>query len=160
MILRAIERKDLEQLRINRRDMGNMLRTETDITELSQEEWYKKISDRNSKMKFWAIDNDGLIGYCSLDFDYKNGWAELGLVLGKDNQKKGYGTLVVHRLLNKAFKEYRMCHVYFECYFCNPALGFWEKVADRFNAKTVIMPSRKFWNGRYYDSLFGVIYAE
>jgi RimJ/RimL family protein N-acetyltransferase len=161
MKLRAIEVKDLEQIRQWRQGKGYMLRTDTDITELSQKEWYENIvSNRNNKMKFWAIDDDGLIGYCSLDCDYVNGRAELGLLIGDEFQKKGYGLKAVELLIGKAFNELRMHSVYFECYECNPAIKFWYKVAKEYEATTSLLKSTKFYNGQYYGSLYGVIINE
>jgi RimJ/RimL family protein N-acetyltransferase len=165
--LRPIELDDLEQIRKWRQGKGYMLRTESDITAHSQQQWYENVvSNRDSKIKFWAIYKKEteiyfpLLGYCSLDFDFINGQAELGLLIGDEYQKQGYGMQVVDMLINKAFNEFRMHSVFFECYKCNPAIDFWEKVCIKYKIKGVALPMRKFWKNVYYSSSIGTIINE
>jgi RimJ/RimL family protein N-acetyltransferase len=165
--LRPIEIDDLEQIRKWRQGKGYMLRTESDITEHSQKQWYENVvSNRDSKIKFWAIYKKEteiyfpLLGYCSLDFDFINGQAELGLLIGDEYQKQGYGMQVVDMLINKAFNEFRMHSVFFEAYHCNPAIGFWNKVIDKYNGIPVTIPGRKYYNNKYYESIWGTIINE
>jgi RimJ/RimL family protein N-acetyltransferase len=161
MKFRAIEPSDLELIRKWRQGKGYMLRTETDITEYSQNKWYQNsVSDRGNQMKFWGIEDKKLVGYCTLDVDYVNGRGELGLLIGDEYQRKGYGTVATDWLINKSFNDFRLHSVFYECYDCNPAHIFWDKVGVKYKANVVMLPATKFYNGTYFNSFLGTIINE
>jgi len=56
----------------------------------------------------WAIEVDGEhIGNCAVyNFDYQSGSAEIGILIGHPkHRRKGWGTLAVKELLNRAFAD-------------------------------------------------------
>jgi RimJ/RimL family protein N-acetyltransferase len=57
-------------------------------------------------------------------------------------------------LLDEAFNKMNLKTVTGECYKCNPGLDFWYRVIEKYNGHKTILPNRKFWNGKYYDSLY------
>lgn len=160
MKLRAINRSDIDQIRCWRNQDMSFLRTPFMLTEKMQEVWYEtKVSDRTSNYRFYAIEHkDKLVGYGGLEIQWENGLAEIALVMGE--QRKGYGTKAVDLLLDEAFNRLRLETVCFECYWCNPALEFWQKVVVKYDAYTTILPDRKYWDGEYHDSLYGSISSE
>lgn len=163
MKLRAITAKDVEQIRLWREGKEYMLRSETNITDYSQKQWFETVvSNRNSNFRFFAIENESgvMVGYCALEIDFRNGWAEIGLLIGDDYQNQGYGLKTIPLLLEKAFNEYRLNHLVYECYECNPSIEFWHKVGKRYNAIESKIPMRKFYNGKFFNSLYGVIVNE
>lgn len=161
MILRAIEKDDIEKIRKWRQGKGYMLRTETEITPESQENWYKNIvSNRDSKIKFWAVVDKCLVGYATLEIDYMNGYGELGLLIGDKYQRNGYGHKAIKILIDKAFGIYRLHHVVWESYDCNPNNKFWEQITREYNGRIYKLPLRKFYNNKYWDAQYGIIINE
>jgi RimJ/RimL family protein N-acetyltransferase len=160
MKLRAINRADIDTIRCWRNRDMSFLRTPFLLTEKMQEDWYEnKVSDRNGNYRFYAIDHQtALVGYGGLLIQWENGLAEIALVIG--DQGKGYGTEAVELLLDEAFNRLRLETVCFECYRCNPALIFWEKIAEKYNGVMTTLPRRKFWGGKLHDSTYGSISRE
>ena len=157
--LTVLKKDEIDIVRRWREGKGYMLRTSYDVNEKMQEDWYNSVlSNRNSNFRFYAIRHESdLIGYGALEISWENGYAELGLLISPDHQKQGYGMESVDLLVNKAFKELRLNSLHYECYFCNPAVDFWVKVSQKYKSQTCIIPKRKYWNGSFTDSYYGVI---
>jgi RimJ/RimL family protein N-acetyltransferase len=113
VILRAIEKEDLEFLR----DLHNGPEIEKWIGGWSfplsmsdQEAWFEKISrDKSSiRMIIELKDSHEIIGFTGLwDIDWKDRRAYTGIILVNDEKyrKKGYATDVVMALMNYTFRE-------------------------------------------------------
>lgn len=168
MILRAIELQDIEQIRKWRNEQIENLRTPFYLTDVMQQSWYENVvSDRNSKYRFYACVDDKrlmpfsysghLIGYCALEISWENRQAELGIVLGVENAGKGYGTQVAELIIKEAFDRLNLDHITFECYSFNKYKNFWLKLIKKYKGKKVIIPKRKFHDGKYWDSIYGCI---
>lgn len=158
MKLRPIEKSDIEQIRKWRNEQIEILRTPFYLTEIMQDDWFENIvSDRNSKYRFYACEDKKLIGYCALEIHWENRQAEMGIVLGKENTKKGYGDKVADLLISEAKDRLNLDYVTFESYGNNKSKSFWIKLIDRYNGSLTIIPKRKYFNGKYYDSIYGVI---
>lgn len=173
MILRAIELQDIEQIRKWRNEQIENLRTPFYLTEVMQQSWYENVvSDRNSKYRFYTCIADSLvnsclgamqakinklIGYCALEISWENRQAELGIVLGEENAGKGYGTQVAELIIKEAFDRLNLDHITFECYEFNKYKNFWLKLIKKYKGKKVIIPKRKFHDGKYWDSIYGCI---
>ena len=91
-----------------------------------------------------------MIGFVGIQWE--NGLAEISLIVGPD-EPKGTGRAAVGLALRWAFNDLRLATVWGECYASNEAIGFWKKiVAEHPGGSAVILPRRKFWAGRLWDS--------
>lgn len=186
MKLRPLTLSDCEQVRQWRNENLAMLRTPFMLTEEMQAEFYHNVvCNRNANARYWGVIEElpdkvnmyaagikepydtfetdtthieliGMIGLENISWENRN--AEISIILNPDYQRKGYGTQAVDLLLDQGFNYLNLENIYGECYECNPALGFWHKMAnkyaDKYNPKPVWLANRKYWQGKYYDSLY------
>lgn len=149
---------DCEQVRIWRNEWLESTRTPYMLTKEMQEDFYNNvICNRNSTTKYWVVfdDSDDLLGATGLvPIQWENRIAEIALVVNPEKLGKGYGAKIVELVLDKAFNYLNLKTVFGECYFCNKALAFWKDITAKYNGTMTILPNRKFWNGKYYDSLY------
>lgn len=133
-------------------------RTPFMLTEEMQADWYDKIAtDRRANCRYFALldEDDTFVGYVGLtDIEWENGIAQIALLISPEHTRNGYGTEAVRLILDTAFRRMRLVMVYGECYECNPALGFWQKMVEKYEAYSTRMPSRKFWDGMHWHSLY------
>lgn len=103
--------------------------------------------------------NFNCIGYCGLDKVNKvNGTAEMSLLINPDYHKEGYGTEAVKMLLKYGFNKLKLQCIYIECYLTtNTWEGFWKKQGFKEEGR---LRRRKFWKGKYYDSIIASITRE
>ncbi len=151
--------EDFEMKREWRNESLVSMRTSFLLTREMQEDFYRNVvCDRNSNVRFWTVTLERLhkiIGQASLmNIQWENRLAEMGVILAPSERNKGYGKEIVRMLLDKGFNELNLENIYGECYLCSPAITFWEKIADEYNAQKVMLPNRKFWLGEYWDSLY------
>jgi len=64
------------------------------------------------------------------------------------------GLYGIKLLLEKGFDYMNLENIYAECYTCNPALDFWDKMRMKYRGSDRTLPNRKYWAGRYYDSIY------
>ena len=124
------------------------------------------INNRNINARYWGIFKeeaegekdrhlDTFIGYTGIDkIQWENGIAEIGLMIGHKYVGLGYGSKSLSLVLNEAFNNMRLQNIYGECYKCNPNIEFWEKMIEKYKAYNTILPSRKFFNGYFFDSMY------
>jgi RimJ/RimL family protein N-acetyltransferase len=68
---------------------------------------------------------------------------------------KGYGAAAVDEILREAFDTLNLDTVYGEVYNCNDAgYSFWSGIIDRYGAYKTMLPDRKFWDGRLWNSIY------
>jgi len=99
---------------------------------------------------------DTFIGYGGIEnIEWENGTGEISLLISPDERGKGYGRQAVMLFLEQAFEHMNLHTVHGECYQCGPYL-FWEKMLAEWGGPThqIWLPCRKYWKGRYYDSLY------
>jgi len=99
---------------------------------------------------------DAFIGYGGIEnIEWENGTGEISLLIAPDERGKGYGRLAVRLFLDQAFNVLNLHTVHGECYQCGPYL-FWEKMREEWGGTShqIWLPCRKYWKGRYYDSLY------
>lgn len=157
MIFDAPTIADIEKVRLWRNSSLPSLRTPFLLTEEMQRDFYHKvICDRQANSRFWAVkDNDKFIALTGfVGIEWENRLAEISIILDPEERRKGLGVVIIDRLLKKGFKELNLDNIYGECYLSNPAVKFWEKIIKEYSAQAVELPNRKFWNGRYWDSLY------
>lgn len=134
------------------------LRTPYLTTIKQQEDFYNNVvCNPNSKLKYWAIlkDNGVFVGCCGLEIQWENRLAEISLMIAPEYQKKNLGMEAVDLLLSYGFENLNLDNIFGECYDCNPdGIAFWQKVIEKYGAITAFLPSRKYWSGRYWNSLY------
>ncbi len=156
MTLRVLSELDCELIRTWRNKQMCHLRTSFLISEGMQKEFYQNVvCNRHSTSRYWGIHEDKLVGIGGLtDIQHENGIAEITVILCPNLLRKGYGTNTVDLLLEQAFDYMGLRTVFGECYYSNPASKFWEKVASKYSGYVTTLPDRKFWQGRWWDSLY------
>ena len=142
------------------------------VREVSKEDYIK--SGRKD-VKWADIVDFAFIGMGGItNIDWINRIGEISLIIDPERRSKfrgegrgedkGKGTEAVVLLLDQAFNYLNLQTVYGECYRCNPAWEFWQKVTEKYcgSAKTgyLDLPNRKYWQGEYYDSLYFSINKE
>lgn len=107
------------------------------------------------------IDTEEYLG--QIDFvklDPKNGWGELGIVIGSEaNHGKGYGTEALELIFRFAFEELRLNRVELLCWDFN-AKGrrLYEKVGFVLEGRR---RKKRYRNGEYHDELcYGLLKEE
>ncbi len=154
MKLDVLTKQQCEKVRLWRNELPESLRTPYGLTEDMQEDFYKNtICNRNSPNRYWALIDEGVfIGMGGItNIQWENRLGEISLIINPEYRNKGLGEKAVWLILNQAFNYMNLKTVYGECYKCNPAYSFWEKLN---NVKISDLPNRKFWNGKYYNSLY------
>ena len=113
LTLRAIEYSDLTlfQMWANDPEIQIMLGGwHIPVSIIDQENWYKNINCKSMDQRFTIEDiNKDIIGMCNLvNINLKDGVAEIGLIIDKKYQKKGYGKKVVDAICDYSFNELRL----------------------------------------------------
>jgi RimJ/RimL family protein N-acetyltransferase len=161
MRLEPLSAADVEQVRHWRNETLVSLRTPFPLTIEMQAEFYRVISDRRSRHRFWAVRNKTLIGMAGLtDIQWENGIAEISLLLGPAWRGAGRGRCAVALVLEEAFSRLRLETVFGEVYQCNPATAFWLAIAKQYGGWVTTLPRRKWWDGRLWNSVYFSISRE
>lgn len=113
IVLRAIETHDLDIMQVwaNDPSIQYMLGGWHFPTNRNdQEKWYQNLSCNSMHQRFLVIDKDSnKIGMANLvNINFKDGNAELGLLLDPKYQGKGFGKYIVNALTKYAFEELRL----------------------------------------------------
>jgi RimJ/RimL family protein N-acetyltransferase len=129
------------------------LRTPYLLTEEMQAGFYSDtVCNRSSDSRFWGIwADDKFIGQAGLVIQWENSIAEVSLILDKGETGKGYGEAALNLLLEQGFGNLNLHNICGECYECSGAVGFWKHMMPTY---TTTLPSRKYWKGKYWDSLY------
>lgn len=175
MKLDVLTKEQCERVRIWRNECLETLRTPYPLTKEMQEAFYQNvICNRNSLHRYWSIwgnykketpdYRDGLefVGMGGItNLQWENSIGEISLIINPECRKQGLGERAVDLLLDQAFNYLNLQTVLGECYKCNPAWEFWQKITTKYtitnykNCST--LRNRKYWNGKYYDSLYFTI---
>lgn len=98
---------------------------------------------------------EDLLAFGGLTYiQWENRLAEISLIVNPSNRKDGKGSDCVDMLLDEAFNKMNLKTVTGECYECNPGIKFWYRVIDKYDGYKTILKNRKFWDGKYHDSLY------
>lgn len=136
------------------------LRTPILLTDNMQDDFFEKVSrDRKSEDRYWEIKRDqgfpdfiGLGGLTS--WEPENRIAEISLFLDPKLHRKGYGTQAVGLLCDEGFNKMNLKTIYGEAFLCNPGNKFWLALTEKMKGYWTFLPARKYWDGRYYDSIY------
>jgi RimJ/RimL family protein N-acetyltransferase len=144
-------------------------RTPFMLTKEMQEDFYRRCCDRNSPHRYWAIvrtkdeysegchpiSEPHFIGMGGITYiQWENRIGEITLIIEPGIRGKGYAEKAVYLLLGQAFNHLNLRTVFGECYECNPACKFWRKITDKYKSIRIMLPNRKYWNGKYYNSMY------
>jgi RimJ/RimL family protein N-acetyltransferase len=161
MEFKELSLANMEEVRLWRNQQLHTLRTPYHLTQEMQAEFYKNVvCNRNSNSRWWGIYNDNktspsFIGMCGLlNIEWENSLGEISIILKPISQGMKNGTAAVHMLLDRGFNQLNLKTIYGECYESNSAIKFWKKISNTYNAINVYMPNRKYWEGKYYHSLY------
>jgi RimJ/RimL family protein N-acetyltransferase len=122
-----------------------------------QDDFYDSVvSNRSSSGRFWGIwAGDRFIGCGGYHpIQWENRLGEISLIFDPEQRGFGYGGQAMSLLLAKAFNELNLQTVCGECYDCNHAIDFWIKIVEQYNAYQTTLVKRKYYDGRYWDSLY------
>lgn len=162
MILRVLEKIEMDKIAVERNKVLETLRTPYMLNKQMQLDYYDKVlSDRKSDTRYFALfHRNVMVGYGGIEniiWENRNG--EISLLIFEDYREKGNGKEAVELILDKAFNYLNLDHVYGECYMC-ANVDFWEKMIARFKGNSLILPCRKYYDGQYFDSLYFTFYKE
>jgi len=147
------------------------LRTSGITSTDTQLRFYNSLKNR-SDIKYYSIleekdsyeeggNKNNIIGVGGLvNIEWPNRIAEIAVLLNPVFRGQGKGKDAVNLILDEAFDNMGITTVYGECYSCSPALDFWSDMAKKEKWYTTVLPKRKIWNGKMYDSLYFSIDAE
>jgi RimJ/RimL family protein N-acetyltransferase len=170
MNLKVLSYPDAEQVRIWRNENLSMNRTPFLLTEQQQAQFYHNvICDRNSNFRAWGIwaDSTKNIGYGDFvsgnfigmgeisNIIWENRLGEIGLIMHPEHPEySDKANEAVELILEQGFDYLNLENIFGECYGCSPYISFWEKIARKYKARDCYLPARKYWDGKYYDSLY------
>jgi RimJ/RimL family protein N-acetyltransferase len=157
MIFRTLTCQDVEKVRQWREEVPYALRTPKSLTSEQQQDFYKNvICNRNTNSYYWGIRYGGeLIGQAGIEnIEWTNRRGEISLILNPALRGQGLGSRAFDLLLIRGFKELNLENIWGEAYECNPAISFWMKMIKIYDGSYTHIFNTKFFNGRYYDSLW------
>lgn len=165
VMLRALEREDMEKLReiINDPEVERLVGGWSfPISSYEQEAWYERVIKDRSNLR-WAIETkeDGFIGMTGLwEIDWKNRTAFTGIKIGNKNyQGKGYGYDSVMTVMKYAFEELQLERLDGDIIEYNE--GSKKLYVDKCGWKQEGIRRRHvFKNNRYYDRIIVGILKE
>ena len=133
------------------------------LTEGMQAEFYQDVvCDRHWPARYYSVVSTDEVGYKDENllafggFDpiqWENSLGEITLTVNPQYQGKGYGTKALDLLLEEAFNRLNLDMICGEVYECNiRGWRFWKKAFGA--GEWIILPARKFYKGRYWDSAY------
>ena len=177
MKLKPLTREDCETARGWRNECLETLRTPYFLTKEMQSEFYDNvICNRNSSHRYWSLHQDlsgiektadwcgakSLVGIGGItDIEWENSIGEISLIIDSRLRGIGFGDIIVGLLLNRAFNQMGLKTVCGECYYSNGAgIAFWRKIVEKYKGYSTTLPDRKFWAGKYHNSMYFSIHRE
>lgn len=177
MRLDVLTMDQCERVRLWRNDCLETLRTPYPLTKEQQEEFYRtRVCNPDSSHRYYAVlakrselsdkpdfpDTKEFIGMAGLTYiQRENRIAEISLILDPVMRGKGLGEKAVDLLLEEAFDRLGLKTVFGECYLCNQnGYHFWVEIAKKYHTggyvghPGAILPNRKFWAGKFWDSYY------
>lgn len=132
------------------------LRTSNYILDIEQENFYESLSKRKDILLFSVLnESGGLVGICGfVNINNQNRNAEISLIINPYFRRSGYGKNVLNLLLKYGFKVCNFRNIFGEAYLCNNNIDFWQKYIEENNLFSTLLPERKYFNGKYHDSIY------
>lgn len=168
MKLEPLTQEQCETVRKWRNAEMEVWRTPFMLTREMQIDFYKNIvCNRDSNHRYWAIvrtiEDDikgivpetGFIGMGGTTYiQWENRIGEITLIIDPERRGSGEGVKAVDLLLDQAFNHLNLQTVFGECYECNPASGFWEKIIEKYDGVNILLPKRKYYANEYWRSIY------
>jgi len=156
-----------------------MNRTPFLLTESMQGEFYhSQICNRQANARYWGIWTEGkalklnfghnepvnypiveeakedeFIGMGEIsNIQWENRLGEIGLIMHPEHLDKA--DKAIDLILEQGFNHLNLENIFGECYYCSSYIGIWETACKKYNGIDANLPNRKFWNGKYYSSLY------
>ena len=154
----------MEEIREWRNQIPETLRTPYFLTKEQQEDYYSHIiCARDSTTRYWAFisvdPQNKNASYCLAGMGgveniiWESRIGEISVIVKPELRGKGYGKAIVNAILTMAFNQINLDHVFGECYTCGN-IGFWNNMIKKYGATHTVLPARKYFNGKYWDSLY------
>lgn len=165
IVKRPINKADLDKIVDERNKILETLRTPFFLNYDQQDSYYNEVlCDRNSKTRYFIFQNG--INSVAMggveNIEWENSRGEISILVYQGSRRKGFGSLIVDEIIDYGFNYLNLNILWGECYFCGN-ISFWNKyfspkMTEKKNysieLKKVILPDRKFYNGKYHDSLY------
>jgi RimJ/RimL family protein N-acetyltransferase len=162
MILKPLELIDLELARQWRMDITETLRTSYFLNRRMQEDFYEEVlSNRYGNTRYWGFWEDtNFIGMGGLEnIEQDNRRAEISILINPNYRGMGFGKICVDKIIEQGFQFMNLEYIWGECFEC-ANYKFWEKIIAERKAESTWLPARKYWNGKYWKSLYFTIKRE
>ncbi len=155
IVLRALEERDVEQLRLwrNHPELIGYHCSDIPVSQISQARWYENCASNPKQILFIIEDEENnRIGYTLIkNLDHKNRNAEIGLHLDPSAQGKGYGKEAFQTLIQYCFNELNLHRLYLEVFdFNERAIKLYETLGFQTDGR---MREAYFTQGAYCDIL-------
>ncbi len=155
--LETLNLQDLEMVRKWRNELKGILRTSFLINEEMQKDfYYKNLSNRISNVRYFKLIKDslfaGMVGIT--DIEWENRLGQISIIVNPNMQGLGIGYEALEMLFNEAFMHMNLNCLYAEVYKSNENMIFWDKVCLKYNPRKSILEDRKYFEGKYYDSIY------
>ena len=149
MRLAPLSELDAEEARLWRNARLDALRTPYPLTKEQQLDWHYTHTG-----KWWSIEEgNALVGYGGIQhIQWESRIGELSLLMHpKETARRG---AALDLILCEAFLTMNLTIIYAEVYECNRDAVWWSLEAKRRGAIEVELPTRKFYQGQYWDSVY------
>lgn len=154
--LRPLTADNMQMVRDWRNEIPETLRTPFPLTEEQQAQYYRDvICDRRGTTRYWGFWTDAFVGYGGIEnTQWENRIGEISILIAPNVRGKGYGREAVALVLEQAFNQLNLENVWGECYYCSTAVDFWYKLIQERHGYATTLPGRKYYNGKYYPSMY------
>jgi RimJ/RimL family protein N-acetyltransferase len=167
--VRPVTLEELEIVAGWREDCRQSLRTGHMVSRHQQAAYARQIADFSTH-RMWAFHNlvveeiedpneetfqafGGLQG-----IQWENGLAEISLIVAPELRGRGVASKCVPLILAEAFDTLGLQQVWGEAYLTDPqVVSFWKRQKPQFQT---LLPKRKFWDGKLWDSLYFAFFNE
>ncbi len=128
-----------------------------------QEKWYESLDATSDKQYSFAIesrDDSVYLGCCTVcGIDAKNRLASVGIFIGREHWRRGYGSDALRVLLRFCFEEINLNKVTIQVYsFNTPAIRCYEKLGFKTEG---VLRQEIYREGQYHDTVaMGMLRSE
>jgi len=107
-------------------------------------------------VEYFESDNWRPVGMGGLTgIQWENRIAEISLIIHQHWRNRGIGQIAAALLLDEGFGNLGLKTIFGECYLCNcNTVQFWKFFARVYFGYTTTLPNRKYYKGKFWDSLY------
>ena len=115
IILKPLEKEDIEMLRVLRNQASKCFVTQKYITREQQQQWYKTYLEKQNDYMFKVVlcsNPDEFVGAVALyDIDKKKGTAEFGRIIVDNKKVQGIGRDIVDAICRFGYDEFELIKI-------------------------------------------------